>query len=101
MIDVISRDETNHGLCLIDVYSAPGDLYDSWDIVHPDEEGNYPRNPDAGYGPYANNRDTSDWEFIPVHILEVTERLERNGHTWIETTIYADGLVIATSGGHL
>lgn len=95
---LLDEQVVDHGICLIDVYSAPGDLYDSWDIVKQNPDGTFPCNPDAGYGPDARDRDTSEWTFEPVHVVEYYERWDEDGWTKSETIIQADGQTVARRG---
>lgn len=96
MDDILQEEVTDRGICLIDVYCAPGDLYDSWDIVPQNRDGTFPRNPDAGYGPDARDRHTEDWNFEPVYVTEEYCRWDHNGHTKAETIIRANGIVVAS-----
>lgn len=90
---LISSEKVNHGLCLIDIYRAPGDLYSSWDIIYWNN-GNPSRVPDASYGPDARDRVIDAGR--PVKVLEVIEKWDRNGHIITETTIYVDGKIVAS-----
>ena len=85
-----------HGLCLVDVYRAPGDLYDSWDIVPKNPDGSFSRKPNAGYGPDARDRDVEEMEFAPVFVVEEYKRWDVNGWTQGETVIRANGKIIAS-----
>lgn len=96
MMELLSENITDHGICLIDVYCAPGDLYDSWDIVPIDSSGNFPRIPDAGYGPDCNDRDVRSIHFEPVKITEVCKTWHQNGWRYEEVVIFADGRIAAS-----
>ena len=78
MTEILDQQIYDHGICLIDIYCAPGDLYDSWDIVPQNRDGSFPRNPDAGYGPDARDRHTGEWQFEPVHVTEEYCRWDDN-----------------------
>lgn len=95
MEEILDEQITDYGICLIDVYRAFGDLYDSWDIVPQNSDGTFTRYPNAGYGPDARERYTEDWDFEPVQIIEEYCRWDDNGWTKSETIIKADGGVVA------
>jgi hypothetical protein len=87
MSELISRRTTDLGVCFIDVYRQPGDLYDSWDIV-PWNDGSPHRLPDARYGvdqPEYGELTIDD--FKPMHLTEVTEHWDVNGWSHYETYI--------------
>jgi len=93
---VINKETIDRGICLIDVYRAPGDLHSSWDIVPISPDGTFPRLPDAGYGPDARDRDVEDMEFEPLRIVEIRTHLDDNGWSKWRTEIRGDGKIITS-----
>jgi hypothetical protein len=92
MRNILKTEKINHGpRCLIDVYRAPGDLYDSWEIVYPDENGEFDKLPDAGYGPDAAERDVTLFDFEPMPVTEHFCRWDEDGYTQSETYIKTTG----------
>lgn len=92
---ILKSEKIDRGICLIDTYKAPGDLYDSWDIVQANSDGTFPRKPNAGYGPDAVDRNVEDWDFEAVHVIEEYTRFDENGWTKSETVIRANGKLVA------
>lgn len=98
-MQLVDRTKTDLGICLIDVYRAPGDLYSSWDIVQANPDGSFSRVPDARYGPDAPNYELSVGDFTPVHLVEIHEHWDRNGWSERSTRIETiKGEVIASRG---
>jgi len=99
--DELENTMTEARAALIDVYRAPGDLYDNWDIVYLEADGTASRLPDARYGvdqpEYAS--DEVRWEQARYQMVsEQYRRWDRNGHTYSSTAIYADGRCVASRG---
>jgi Pentapeptide repeats (9 copies) len=93
--DFISFEVINHEISLIDVYRKPGDINDSWDIVHQQEDGTFARIPNAGYGEEATGRIIENLR--PEYIVEFRIQQNINGHTKRETLILANNLLIASA----
>jgi hypothetical protein len=96
MAKLISRTTNNLGMCIVDIYRQPGDLYESWDI-EPYNDGNPARLPDARYG--VDQPDYGDLmveSYTPMELVKVVEAWDLNGWTSYTTSIETiDGTVLA------
>jgi Pentapeptide repeats (9 copies) len=91
--DLIFFKIINHGVSLFDVYRRPGDLNDSWDIVHQQEDGSFDRIPNAGYKEEAVGRTVEDLR--PQYVVEYQVKRNNNGYIDEETFVLANNLLIA------
>jgi len=92
---------TKPALALINVYRALGDINDSWDIVFLDPDGTVDRLPDARYGVDQPEYDKDEDRLKaakPQMVHEEFRSYWRNGHTHSITSVFADGILVASSG---
>jgi hypothetical protein len=96
-LTIVSTDRKDLGICLIHTYREAGDLYDNWDYVQQRPDGSFERAPDARYGSDAPEGEHHIEDFQPMHLIEVYQVLDRNGHGERETRIETiDGELIAS-----
>jgi hypothetical protein len=86
----ISFDAKYLGNCIIDIWSAPGDLFDSWDIVPRNQDGTFDRAPNASYGPDAPEDNRTIRDFCIRRLWEITVTWDQNGWTKRSNAIYSD-----------
>ena len=86
------------GKCAIDVYCEVGDLYESFDIVQIDDNGNLPRFPDARYGVNAPEYPIYNASNPPeiYDLIRTDYKFDDNGHTTFYFRIESEcGMVFA------